>query len=382
MKLLLYDMSTYTQRDIMDALSNLGIEYKNVLYKLADVCEDAYFEKCIAEILEKDSYDAVFSVNYFPILAKICNRYSLPYLSWSYDSPITIREDDTTVPLDTNFIFLFDRVECGRFAKKGAKHVFHLPLAVNTGRLDKVQGNAKKYANEIAMVGQLYDTSVQGLLLPLGQWEQGYISAIAESQLTLYGGYILGQTITEDLINRMNQAYKQLGTQVNLSREGFAVSMAKYITHMERVILLETLSEAHEVALYSPATSEELPKVKWKGSAGYFDEMPLIFRNSAINLNISLKCIQSGIPLRTLDILGSGGFLLSNWQQEIAENFVDGEEVVMYSSIEEAVDKCDYYLKHETERKKIALAGYQKVQEAFRYEERIKEMLTAAGLLL
>ena len=57
--------------------------------------------------------------------------------------------------------------------------------------------------------------------------------------------------------------------------------------------------------------------------------MPLIFRESKINLNITLRSITSGMPLRALDIMGAGGFLLSNYQQELAENYIDGEELVL-----------------------------------------------------
>ena len=102
--------------------------------------------------------------------------------------------------------------------------------------------------------------------------------------------------------------------------------------------------------------------------------MPEVFRRSKINLNISLRLIQSGIPLRVLDVLGCGGFLITNYQQEIAENFENGIDLVMYEDYVDLVEKVEYYLIHEEERKAIALNGYNKVRERFNFDDRVRIM--------
>lgn len=361
MKILLYDMGAYTQNDIMEKLENMNISFRNILYKLADTSGDAYFEKRVNELLESEQYDAVFSVNYYPVLAEICYTKKLPYLSWSYDSPLNVESMEETLEYETNYVFLFDREECRRYWKKGFSNVYHLPLAVNTDRLDKIQMSAEEervYSADISMVGQLYESSLPELMATLEEYDKGYLTAIIEAQMRLYGCYFLPEVLPEGLV----------------------IPVAKHITHMERMLLLDILSESNNVQLYGPDKTEELGNVLWRGSAGYFDEMPRVFKASKINLNASLKCIQSGIPLRALDIMGSGGFLLTNYQPELAEYFVDGEELVMYSSLEDAIAKCEYYLEHEEERKQIAERGYQKVKALFNYEERLRSMFEVTGI--
>lgn len=386
MRLLLYDMGAYTQHDIMETLKHMGVDFRNILYKLKDVYKDAYFEKRVKELLAQEQCDAIFSVNYYPILANICYEKKIPYMSWSYDSPINIANMEETLGYKTNYVFFFDRIECEKYWRKGYQNIFHLPLAVNTARLDQIEltkEEEKKYEIEISMVGQLYDASLPVLMAPLDDYEQGYLSGVIETQMRLYGCYFLPDVLTEEFVGRMNTKYEALGQKgIRLSKDGLVISVAKHITHMERTLLLDVLSESYQVQLYGPDKPEELSKVRWRGSAGYFDEMPKVFKQSKINLNVSLKCIQSGIPLRALDIMGSGGFLLTNYQSEIAENFVDGEEVVMYTSLEDAVEKCAYYLEHEKEREQIARNGYQKVCGQFSYENRMMFMLRAAGLVM
>lgn len=386
MRLLLYDMGAYTQHDIMEALDCMGIAYKNILYKLKDISRDAYFEKRVKELLAQDSYDAVLSVNYYPVLAEICHEKELAYLSWSYDSPLSHEKIKKTLWYETNYAFFFDKAECVKYWRNGYRNVYHLPLAVNTGRLDKIKLTEKekqKYRTEISMVGQLYDAQLDVLMMPLDDYEKGYLTGIIEAQMRLYGCYFLPEVLTEGFLDRINDKYEALGQKnIKLSREGFILSVAKHITHMERLLLLDVLSEHYQVQLYGPDNPEKLSRVRWRGSAGYFDEMPRIFKQSRINLNVSLKCTESGIPLRALDIMGCGGFLLTNYQPELAEYFVDGEDLAVYTSLEEAVEKCIYYLEHEEERRQIAQNGYRKVCEQFGYEDRLRTILRTAGLLV
>ncbi|MBR4515119.1 MAG: glycosyltransferase family 1 protein [Lachnospiraceae bacterium] len=72
--------------------------------------------------------------------------------------------------------------------------------------------------------------------------------------------------------------------------------------------------------------------------------------------------------------MGMGGFLLSNYQPELDEFFVDGEDLVLYTSTHDLINKVEYYLSHEEERTAIALNGQQKVFSLFSIEHQLLEM--------
>ena len=63
------------------------------------------------------------------------------------------------------------------------------------------------------------------------------------------------------------------------------------------------------------------------------------------------------------DCVACGGVLISNWQEELAEEFVSGEDLVMYDSLEDAAEKVEYYLNHDDERARIARNGHEKVKK-------------------
>ena len=73
--------------------------------------------------------------------------------------------------------------------------------------------------------------------------------------------------IHEDLIKRMNQAYASIeGSKLRLTKSELAIMVAKHITHAERTVLLDVLSESCDVHLYGPDQEVSLSNVKWHGS--------------------------------------------------------------------------------------------------------------------
>ena len=103
--------------------------------------------------------------------------------------------------------------------------------------------------------------------------------------------------------------------------------------------------------------------------------MPYIFHHSKINLNLTIPNIENGIPLRTFDILASGGFLLTDYRQEVCKQFENGKELVVFDGIKDLINKTEYYLTHPEERIQIARNGQKKVQQLHQYKNRLTEIL-------
>ncbi|NLJ96415.1 MAG: glycosyltransferase family 1 protein [Clostridiales bacterium] len=76
-----------------------------------------------------------------------------------------------------------------------------------------------------------------------------------------------------------------------------------------------------------------------------------------------------------LDILGCGGFAITNFQSELLDYFEDGNDLVIYENEEDLHNKIRYYLQHDDERKQIAINGYKKVKEFHNYGIRVNEIL-------
>lgn len=387
MKILIFEWAsgTYIYRDIAESLDEMGISYRTVSYQFADKNEDEFFVRKFTGVLTEDSYDAVFSVNYFPLVSKCCHDQSVKYISWSYDNPLDVPDIEKTLSYPENHVFLFDRIQAEGYRKKGFSNVYHMPLAVNTKRLDRIRPTKKEselYSADVSFVGKMYDSMFGDYRSLMNDYCKGYIDAIVNSQSKVYGYYFIDEMLTDALIDEINRHFKILEptTEFSLNREALSYAIAAQITRNDRLMILNVLAKRAKVNIYSWKMCDMLKNINYMGSADYYDQMPKVFKESRINLNITLKILQSGIPLRVMDILGAGGFLLTNYQPEIAENFIDGQDVVMYESVEDAIEKAIYYLNNDEKRREIAKSGHDKVAELFPYQGQLRRIFEIAGL--
>lgn len=384
MNILLYDIGSFTQKDLIYYLRQAGCNCRNVLYKMNDIYQDEFFERKFREQLAQGSYDFVMSTNFFPLVAKICFDQHIKYISWIYDSPINAERIEY-YQYPTSFIFLFDRIETERIIRLGGQNIYHLPLAANFERLSKItvtKEDQDAFACDISFVGNFYESPLKQLMTMQNDYDKGYIDAIVDTQLRVYGYNFIEEMISDELVDRMNEGVNTHGCKVEgLTKRGVIHSIATLVTRAERLTLVNLLSQSCNLRYYSGEQPKLLSHIEYRGSAYYFSEMPKIFKLSKLNLNPTLKSIQSGIPLRVLDILGCGGVLLSNYQPELAEYFIDGEDVIMYDSIEDALCKADYYLKHDDARMSLAHNGLKKAVHHFSYPDKISSMLKTAGII-
>lgn len=98
------------------------------------------------------------------------------------------------------------------------------------------------------------------------------------------------------------------------------------------------------------------------GNALNLGEYVMLMNKSKININISIDIINGKEHLqvkgRDFEVPMCGGFLLTHKNDELEQFYKQGKEVVVYTDLDDAVSKIKYYLKHDSEREKIAKAGY------------------------
>lgn len=386
MRVLYYTWFENPKEDMAGALLCLGHTVISCNIPFLDYEEDEEFTKNLEKIINDNDCDVIFSFDFFPLIAKTAERLRIKYLSWVYDCPHRTLYSPA-VKGEYNYIFVFDYVQFLMLRSLDLPHLFHFPLAVNTGRMEQLLGKMSEkedflrghnsYQDDISFVGSLYDNNLYDQICYLPRYLKGYIDGIMQMQEKIYGYNFISELLDDKIVEELKK-YVLLDLDASYFftvRETYVDMINAKITSEERIHLLNQLACKYSVALYTASNTKRLHGVKQKGTVSYQMEMPQVFRNSKINLNMTLRSIQSGIPLRALDIMGAGGFLISNYQQELQDNFVDGEEIVLYGSEKELMEKTEYYLHHEAEREEIAYHGFLKVKEKFSYEVRVKQMI-------
>ena len=352
------------------------------------------FDQLFDKAISKCNYDAVFTFNYSVVVSKCCNRHNIPYIAWVYDSPLmTLYSYTITNPC--NHIFLFDSAQYLELKNGGIDTVYYMPLAANTDRLDKLTLNANihhVFDSDISFVGSMYNEKgnfYDRIYDKLAPWARGYLDAIIAAQQNVYGMNFL-----EDMLSGTPDTNRILGELMRVepytpNADGIETPaytyanyfLARKVAQNERTALLSAVSEHFTTKLYTHNKTPDMPHVINQGAIDFYDNMPYVFKCSKINLNITLRSIKNGIPLRCMDIMGAGGFLMTNFQADFLNHFTPDVDYVYFESKDDLINKCDYYLKHDDERMVIAENGHKKVQQFHNYRTRLEEIFEVCGLL-
>lgn len=381
MKILIFEHKNFGIEDICETFDTFGYTYKvistELLYQRTNIEFNHIFEKEIS-----DGYDCVFTFNYNPIVSTNCNIHNIPYIAYVYDSPL-ITLYSCTIINPCNYVFIFDKMQYTELKKAGINTVYYMPLAVNVKRLKRQlsedTNTHSRYSSDISFVGSMYNEkhNLFDKFKTTSQYTQGYLDAIMKAQLNVYGYYFIENLLKGNVLEDMRKAAPFTPNKDGVETDTYVYAyyfIARKLAAMERYELLSALSDKFNVTLYTANPTDNMPYIDNRGPVDYYDNMPYVFANSKINLNISLRSIRSGIPLRCMDIMGCGGFLLSNYQQDFYEHFIPGEDLILYESKDDMINKCRYYLKHENERIQIAENGLGKINTYHTYDIRLKQI--------
>lgn len=374
MKILFWQWYSFMNRGIETAFQKLDVEYDILFYQQTDWEKNDGIVETLEQKLATQAYDLVFSVNFAPLVAEVCKQHGILYVSWVYDAPLHIRNLEA-LKYDTNRIFFFDSIQAQEYQKQGI-HAFHMPLAADLQFAEGLTERVREKGADIAMVGQLYQTEYKNYTAILPERVRGYLDGLLNAQMKVSGGYFLGELIDLPLLEQCNEAFQKASDGTfQIGKRELEYMMACEMTGRERYLAMALLSKYFKVELYSGDRDERLSQVQQMGYVNYYHGMAEVFAGSRINLNISLKIIPSGVPLRIFDILGAGGFVLTNLQPELYELFTPDKDLVIYEGLEDLYEKAAFYIAHDAERKKIAEQGHRTAAERHTFVQRIREML-------
>ena len=385
MKLLYCYEGNHVFQDIVWGFVECGVEVIMHTEGNKRYSEGAELEREAAEIermVKQNKCDGVLSWNYYVAVSVACERLGIPYISWIFDSPLVSIYTDTMLN-SCNYFFVFDKMFCQDIKAKGCNS-YYLPLAVNATRLGAMNitdEQISRFSEEVSFVGSLY--TLNGYNTAKKCFSEEIIAKHEKIFSKQYGDwqndYICTDVTDEDVASM--EKYAPIGDAEAfpyMSKKDRYVGAMLYpkMAEYERFRILNELAKHCRVSFYNGYEDHSMLKnVICKPETNYELETPIVYFSSKINLNMTLRSIQTGLPLRVFDIMGVGGFLMSNYQQEFEELYTPDKDVVLYSSIDELIDKTKFYLTHERERLTIAMNGYKRTISEHTMKIRAVQML-------
>lgn len=370
---------TWNENSFADAKETLIMLGNNVFVSndsFNNYDNDDRFINSVKNKIKENNIDIIYSFNYFPDLSRVANETGIRYVSWIYDSPHRTL-DSITLCNSCNTVNIFDYELYNNYKNLGINTVRYMPLAVNTDRLSKQlsqihsKGSAK-YVNDITFLGSLYNdkNNYYSQINYLPEYIKGFFDGAIETQSHIYGMDLISVLIKDDILQDTLKYLKiDMGPDYRNCQKDIVVNMLqKSLTVRERHDILKSIGENYKLTLYSDKKTDDI-NADFKGYASYLTKMPEVFATSKINLNITLRSIVSGIPLRVMDIIGAKGFCISNYQAELSQYFTNNESIVWFEDLFDLHDKTDYYLKNDSAREAIIQKGYSIIEKQFSYKE-------------
>lgn len=390
MKVIFCRWKSICEKGLTNAMIRIGCNVVGLDKEIDDVDYDREYLKELSElILNNPDARCVFSVNFIPVIARVCNIHKLTYISWTVDCP-SFQLYSKTIEYPTNRIFLLDRAQYEKFAPYNPEHIYHLPLGCDVETWDNVKVTKEeheKYDCDISFVGSLYSEKCRynSIEKDLPEYMRGYAEGLIGAQQSVYGYNFLEAAITEDWAQEFKKYVNWNPLAEDYTEDVKGIVADTYLgykcTEQERINTIQAISENFEMDLWTLSDTSMIPKVHNRGGADSNNMMPQIIKCSKINLNMTNRPIKTGLPLRIFDLMGAGGFVISNYQMEIPEYFIPGEDIVLYDSIPDLLMKIEYYLEHEDERVQIAKNGYEKVKAYHTYDVRLLTIFEVSGIL-
>lgn len=388
MKILFYRYGNICEPDVIESFKKLNIE---VVEETTEITNKKLLAseriQLLEKLLQKHTFLFVFSINYYPSIAEYCHIMQLTYVCWTVDSPV-LELFSKSISYSTNRIFMFDRTQYEYFHPQNPDGIFYLPLGTNVSHWDEVlldnplsQKDIDGFSGDVSFVGSLYyEKSPLEHIKSLPDYVNGFIDGLLEAQLPVYGYNFLEEALPADIVAAIKKADPNFYQPADAFTNPDSYIAAHFylgmkLAALERTRTLALLSKLFSVDVYTRSDLGQLPDIHAKGGIKTLTEMPKVFHLSKINLNMTMRPIQSGLSLRVFDVMGCGGFLMTNYQSELPDYFESGKDLETYSSMAELVEKVDYYLKHDSQREQIARNGYEKTKKYHTYDNRIAQMI-------
>ncbi len=381
-KVLLLTTQYFLMGEVISALKRLDIDYRLITIVQNELgCED-FIKEIIRNILEFKP-DFLLTINHLGldregVLAQFFEKIEMPFASWYVDNPNLIIKQYNNNVSSYCTLFLWDKDNLPDMKRFGFEHCFYLPLGVDEKRFCPIgdsQNPLSHLSSKIAFVGNsmaqkvrksLKKTNANGCLRSL--FHSIAIKYMESSERDV-------EKIIKLLYPELYEDFMSL-TDTDISNYETAVSWeATRVYRLERVIKLLPFNPLIVGDTYWSEIIDNKGS-KYNQELSYYDELPYLYNIVDINFNATSRQMKGAVNQRVFDVPACKQFLLTDFQMQLSELFEIGKEVMCYNDPDEIPGLVSYYLAHESERKRIAENGYNRVLRDHTYVSRVKEMVS------
>lgn len=145
-----------------------------------------------------------------------------------------------------------------------------------------------------------------------------------------------------------------------------------FLLSKNRLEVANALQEEFKERFQLYGSGWKIPAINSNNS---MEDQAAIYRGCKIAINYSNFNQSMYTSDRMLRIMGSGAFCLSHEFKDYEKVYTDKENIVVFKSIQDMIEKCYYYLENEKERNRIALKGYYLTHKLYTWDLMINNLI-------
>lgn len=378
-RILLFSSGYFLEREIESACARLGWEVRGLTLPKGDTCSTAFIEDLLTTAVEFKP-DFALTINHLGLdrqgeITSLFEEMALPLASWFVDNPRLILHDFPRQANPWCALFTWDLDTVEPLAALGFEMVSYLPLATDTGLFKPGVTGKPAWRSQVSFVGDSMVRPVSKLEKRLRPWPQTL-------DLARQAALGLAKSSAGDALEYMRgESPTLLGCWEKLSDPLRRLDLEQFLTwEATRLYRLERISA---LLPFSPLVAGDsgwrslLPRGAWKLSSplNYYRDLPGFYPQSTLNFNATSLQMKGAVNQRVFDVPACGGFLLTDWREQMNGLFEPGVETACYNGVEEIDGLVRFFLDHPGERLKIAAAARGRVLAEHDYTHRMKNML-------
>ncbi len=366
--------------ELVNAIGVLGHELKTlVIEREAEIGQHDFVEKLLRVLIEFKP-DFVLTVNHLGfdregIVTDLLTTLEIPFASWYVDSPMLIIKHYERNLSPYCSIFLWDQDYIKDIQTLGFDKVHYLPLATDPDIFKPIEPRKNpllSQANAVSFVGNSMTNKIQKRKERLGITDEhkSLIEQLGRAYAQCNSRNV-GDVLDQDPY-KGDPLVQKMQNNKRVDFETLIMWQATQIYRLKYIQMLESLNPT--------IRGDDGWKKLLNGSfqlgpeLAYYYDLNYFYNVSKINFNITSTQMRNAVNQRVFDVPASGGFLLTDYKNQLEALMKVGEEVVCYRDSEEIPELIKFYLKHDTLREKIARQGRKRVLKEHTYVHRLEEL--------
>jgi spore maturation protein CgeB len=359
----------FFQDELCKAVEALGLSSCPIYYEEYGPEE---LSQIIEERVAKQKPDLMISVGFKGIdpegqVLQIARRLGVPVAVWFVDDPrpncLAFRDN-----IDANIhAFCWEKHYLEWLEEKGFASVSFLPLAACSSVFDRGIQASSVEPEGLSFTGSAMGESYLAGIRRNFMWDESLTAEVQRRARDLLSGGLNVHTVSKEPLPFTDEKNLSWYSSLVIHTASGMLRRSTCSHLLGRDLVLVGDREGWHAALGSQVTA--LPDVD------YATQLPDIYRQYAINLNITSCQMPSAVNQRLFDAPLGGGFVVTDMKQDAADLFVVDKEVIVYRDLLELDDLVSFYLSRPEQRVKVIEAARLRILAEHKVEHRLATIL-------